>query len=56
MDYHHHARLTIVRREDLAKAVVEGRLSLKEAAAEFKLSRQTAAKWSGGIRIMALPG
>jgi len=45
MDYHHHARLTIVRREDLAKAVVEGRLSLKEAAAEFKLSRQTAAKW-----------
>src|SRR5271165_7294629 len=45
MDYHHHARLTIYSRERLAKSVVEGRLSLKEAAAEFKLSRQSAAKW-----------
>ncbi len=45
MDYHYHARLTIVRREELAKQVLEGRLSLKEAMAEFKLSRQTVAKW-----------
>jgi transposase InsO family protein len=45
MDYHHHARLTIHRREELARNVLEGRLSLKEAAAEFKLSRQSAAKW-----------
>jgi len=45
MDYHHHARLTIYSRERLAKSVVEGRLSLKEAAAEFKLSRQSVAKW-----------
>src|SRR5271168_2889663 len=45
MDYHHHARLTIHRREELAQAVIQGRLSLKEAAAEFKLSRQSAAKW-----------
>lgn len=44
-NYHHHARLTIVRREELAKRVLEGRLSLKEAEAEFKLSRQSAAKW-----------
>jgi hypothetical protein len=29
MDYHHHARLTIVRREDLAKSVLEGRLDLR---------------------------
>jgi transposase InsO family protein len=34
MDYHHHARLTVRGREDLAKSVVEGRLS-----------RQSAAKW-----------
>ena len=45
MDYHPHARLTIVRREELARRVLEGRLSLKEAEAEFKLSRQSAAKW-----------
>lgn len=44
-NYHHHARLTIVRREELAKRVLEGGLSLKEAEAEFKLSRQTAGKW-----------
>jgi len=45
MDYHHHARLTIYSREHLAKAVVEGRLVLCEAAAEHRLSRQSAAKW-----------
>ena len=45
MDYHHHARLTIYSREQLAKSVVEGRLSLREAAAERGLSRQSAAKW-----------
>jgi len=27
MDYHHHARLTLVRREELARRVLEGRLS-----------------------------
>jgi transposase InsO family protein len=45
MDYHHHARLTIHSREQLAKSVVEGQLSLREAAAERGLSRQSAAKW-----------
>jgi transposase len=45
MDYHHHARLTVHGREQLAKSVVEGRLSLREAAAERGLSRQSAAKW-----------
>lgn len=45
MDYHHHARLTIFGREQLAKSVVEGRLGLCAAAAECGLSRQTAAKW-----------
>jgi transposase InsO family protein len=45
MDYHHHARLTIHRREELAETVIQGRLSLQQAAAEFKLSRQSAAKW-----------
>jgi transposase InsO family protein len=45
MDYHHHARLVVHSREQLAKEVLAGRLSLKEAAASFKLSRQSAAKW-----------
>ena len=45
MDYHYHARLTIYSRELLAKAVLEGRLGLSEAAAEHRLSRQSAAKW-----------
>jgi len=45
MDYHHHARLTIYSREQLAKKVLAGELSLHSAATECKLSRQTAAKW-----------
>lgn len=45
MDYHHHARLTVYSREQLASKVMEGRLSLREAAAECGLSRQSAAKW-----------
>lgn len=51
MDYHHHARLTIHRREELAKKVLYDRLSLSEAAAEFKLSRQSAAKWVRRFRL-----
>ncbi len=50
MDYHYHARLTIVGREELAKRVLEGRLSLKADEAEFKLSRQGAAKWGAAIQ------
>jgi transposase InsO family protein len=58
MDYHHHARLTIYSREELAKKVIEDRLSLNSAAAEFKLSRQSAAKWvcrfrQGGLEALA---
>jgi transposase InsO family protein len=55
-NYHHHARLTLVRRAELARGVVEGRLSLKEAGAEFKLSRQTAAKWVRRYRQEGLAG
>jgi transposase InsO family protein len=56
MDYHHHARLTIVRREELAKQVLEGGLSWKEAMAEFKLSRQTVAKWVRRYRDYGVAG
>jgi transposase InsO family protein len=56
MDYHYHARLTIYRREELARNVLQGRLSLKEAAAEFKLSRQSAAKWVRRFRAEGQSG
>ena len=56
MDYHHHARLTVVRREQLAKDVLEGRLSLREAAAECRLSRQSAAKWVRRFRELGAVG
>jgi len=57
MDYHHNARLTIHSREQLARKVLQGELSLNSAAAEFKLSRQTAAKWirryrQGGVAAL----
>jgi len=55
MDYHHHARLTVHGREQMCRAVVEGRLGLSAAAAAHKLSRQSASKWvrryrEGGVR------
>jgi transposase InsO family protein len=56
MDYHHHARLTVHGREQLAKDVVEGRLSLREAAAERGLSRQSAAKWVRRYRQSGVSG
>jgi transposase InsO family protein len=56
MDYHHHARLTIYSREQLAKSVVVGRLSLREAAAERGLSRQSASKWVRRYRALGAAG
>jgi transposase InsO family protein len=56
MDYHHHARLTVHGREQLVRRVLSGE-SLKSAAADFKLSRQTAGKWvrryrDGGLEAL----
>jgi len=56
MDYHHHARLTVYGREALAKSVIDGRLSQREAAAERGLSRQSAAKWVGRYREEGFAG
>jgi transposase InsO family protein len=56
MDYHHHARLTVCGREHLAKSVLEGRLSLREAAAACRLSRQSAGKWVRRYRETGLQG
>ncbi len=56
MDYNHHARLTMLGREGLAKSVMEGRLSLREAAAERGLSRQSAGKWVRRYREAGVEG
>jgi transposase InsO family protein len=56
MDYHHHARLTVRGRATLAKSVVEGRLSLSQAAAAHHLSRQSASKWVKRYRERGVEG
>ncbi len=56
MDYHHNARSTISLREELAQKVIDCGLSLGEAAAEFKLSRQSAAKWVRRYRELGRAG
>ncbi len=40
----------------MTKSVLEGRLSLREAAAECRLSRQSAAKWVRRYRLQGMPG
>ena len=56
MDYHHHARMTIHGREQMSRSVLEGRLGLCEAAAEYKLSRQAASKWVRRYREQGVAG
>jgi len=56
MKYHPLARTTVYAREQLAKSVLEGRLSLKEAAASFKLSQQSAGKWVKRYRELGVEG
>jgi transposase InsO family protein len=56
MNYHHNARLTVRGREGLCRDVAEGRLSLRDAAAERGLSRQTAGKWLRRYRAQGVEG
>jgi transposase InsO family protein len=56
MDYHDHARLTVYGREAMCQAIEQGRLRLREAAAERGLSRQTAGKWLRRYRQEGAPG
>jgi transposase InsO family protein len=50
MDLHQNARLTLYRREQLAKAVLLQGLALNAAAAAFNVSRKTARKWVARYR------
>jgi transposase-like protein len=56
MDYHYHARMTWRGREVLCRRVVEGRLTLCEAAAEHGLSQQSAGKWVRRYRERGVEG
>ncbi len=56
MDIHKNARLTPILREELAKKVLSLGLTLNSAAAEFKVSPETAAKWSGRYQQHGRPG
>jgi transposase InsO family protein len=48
--------MTVHGRKEMTEAVLSGRLSLKEAAAEFKLSRQSAGKWVKRYREQGVAG
>jgi transposase InsO family protein len=56
MDYHKNARLTVQSREQMAKVVLEEGLKLKQAAACFRVSARTAAKWVARYRELGRAG
>lgn len=56
MDLHQNARLTFRSRETLANQIMIEKVTLKAAAAAFKVSRKTAAKWVHRYRTLGLPG
>ena len=56
MRSHPLARTTFAMRKQLVKAVADGRLGLNEAAAEFKISRQSAGKWVKRYRESGVEG
>ena len=56
MNLHSNARLTVKSRADLVEAVTQEGLTLKRAAARFRVSERTAAKWLGRFRREGLAG
>jgi transposase InsO family protein len=56
MDIHKNARLTPILREELGKKVLSEGLTLNSAAAEFKVSPKTAAKWARRYRQLGREG
>jgi transposase len=46
MNIHSNARLTPVRREEMARAVLSGRLSQAQSAREFAVARKIVARWT----------
>jgi transposase InsO family protein len=56
MNIHKNARLTLVRRMEMVRSVVEKRLTLAGAAAEAGVSEPTAGKWLGRYLAEGEPG
>ena len=56
MDIHKNARLSFRSREALARYVVEQEWTLKAAAAGFRVSIKTAAKWVARYRLLKVAG
>jgi transposase InsO family protein len=56
MDIHKNARLTPILRGELANKVLSQGVSLNSAAAEFKVSAKTAAKWVRRFQQQGRPG
>ena len=56
MNLHSNARLTLRSRADLVEAVTKEGLTLKRAAARFRVSERTAAKWLGRFRREGMAG
>ncbi len=56
MNIHKNARLTLVRRMEMVRSVVEKRLTLAGAAAEAGVSEPTARKWLGRYLAEGEPG
>jgi len=55
-NYHHHARLTIVRREELAKRVLEGGLRLMRPRPSSSSAGRVRRSGLGGIASRVWPG
>lgn len=56
MDYHQNARLTVHSRGQMARMVLSTGCTLKTAAAEFKVSPKTAAKWVRRYKVQGAAG
>ncbi|HEY2496596.1 MAG TPA: leucine zipper domain-containing protein [Candidatus Angelobacter sp.] len=56
MDIHKNARLTFIRRQQLAQDVLVQRMTLKAAASAFHVCARTAAKWTRRYQQEGLAG
>ena len=56
MNIHKNARLTPIRREEMARAIIEGRLSRAAAASAYGVSMKTVARWTRRFQLKGAAG
>jgi transposase InsO family protein len=56
MDYHKNARLTVFSREQMARQVIEGGFTRKNAAAAFHVCEKTVSKWVRRYQMLGRAG